>query len=369
MIESSTSQAASEERFQQYVKEVVLRLLGRNAQPAAWELLEHVEREAGFKACWELETVLKELVNDPDQTRMLRAYVDSLLKSGDLSQALRDEEPPRSQVWSSIDELLRVSALYRSTQKFQEMISFMARFKDYSPYNNMLVHMQNPSCGYYATQKDWYRRFQRTLKEDARPMLILAPMHPVLMVYDLDQTVGPSLPKHLEEFAHFKGAWNPAWLERAVENAENHYHIRVDFKTLSTTHAGFAINGVYFGDSKMRIAIHDGLDEPSRFGVLCHELAHILSGHLGCDQDHWWPSRMGLGLHTIEIEAEAAAYIVTSRLGLEGASASYVSGHMKGGQLPKSVSLDTIAKVSGRIERMAKKKLDRRKSQFSMPVL
>lgn len=60
--------------------------------------------------------------------------------------------------------------------------------------------------------------------------------------------------------------------------------------------------------------------------VLCHELAHILSGHLGCDQGHWWPSRMGLGLHTIGIEAEAATCIVTSRLVLEGASVSHVSG-------------------------------------------
>jgi hypothetical protein len=52
-------------------------------------------------------------------------------------------------------------------------------------------------------------------------------------------------------------------------------------------------------DWKMRVAIHDDLDGPSRLGVLCHELAHILSGYLGCDRDYWWPSRIDLSHHAI----------------------------------------------------------------------
>jgi len=40
----------------------------------------------------------------------------------------------------------------------------------------MLVRLQNPTCGFYATERDWDDRFGRNLKEDARPMLILAPM-------------------------------------------------------------------------------------------------------------------------------------------------------------------------------------------------
>jgi hypothetical protein len=30
------------------------------------------------------------------------------------------------------------------------------------------------------------------------------------------------------------------------------------------------------------------LGEPSKYGTLCHELAHIYLGHLGADRDHWW---------------------------------------------------------------------------------
>jgi hypothetical protein len=52
---------------------------------------------------------------------------------------------------------------------------------------------------------------------------------------------------------------------------------------------------------------HDGLDEPSRFGVLCHELAHVLLGHLGSDLDRWWPARANLDHATVEIEASLPA--------------------------------------------------------------
>src|SRR5437773_10718864 len=105
----------------------------------------------------------------------------------------------------------------------------------------------------------------------------------------------------------------------------------------------------------MRIVVHSGLDETSRFGVLCHELAHVLSGHLGCDWDQWWPARGNLDHATVEIEAEAAAYIVASRFGLSGSSAAYLSRHLKDqAVVPPTVSLDTIAKVAGYIERMAR---------------
>ncbi len=65
----------------------------------------------------------------------------------------------------------------------------------------------------------------------------------------------------------------------------------------------------------------EGLDPPSRYGVSCHELAHILLGHPGADRDHWWPGRSTLSLATVEIEAEAAACIVSTGFGLSGASA------------------------------------------------
>ncbi len=273
----------------------------------------------------------------------------------------------RKPIASTVDDLLRASAAYRSSAMFQETVTFLAKFREYAPYNNLLVRTQNPSCSYYATEKDWKRRFGRTLREDARPMLILAPMHPVLLVYDVDQTEGRALPEELRNFAHFRHLpgrnpeWNPDRLQQTIDNAERRDRVRVDFRTLSSTHAGFAATASHPGPWKMRIVIHEGLDETSRFGVLCHELAHVFSGHLGSDEDHWWPDRRDLGHEAREIEAEAASYIVTDRLGLEGESASYVSHHMKEGRPPGEVSLELITRVANRIERMARGRLRTRR--------
>ena len=105
-------------------------------------------------------------------------------------------------------------------------------------------------------------------------------------------------------------------------------------------------------------------DESSKFGVLCHELAHIYLGHLGNDKDHWWPSRRELSHHTVEIEAEATAFIVASRFGLDGGSARYVSRHLGNDPVPASVSLDLVAKTASRLERMAKEKLKARRDRL-----
>jgi len=333
--------------------ELIVGILRRRQQPSAPELLEQIERKLGLEARWDLAAVVTLLADDPDLVRAERQYLQGMITSGDIEKALRGEGAAESHVVSTIDILLRQSQQYRSSLAFQEMIEFMGRFRDYAPYNNMLVRLQNPSCSFYATARDWRDRFDRSLKEDARPLLILAPMHPVMLVYDLDQTEGEKLPAELTAFATFQGQWNPEWLSNTLENA-GRYHIQVDFKPLSSTHGGFATIARGTGGWKMRIAVHDKLREPDRFGVLCHELAHIFLGHLGADHDNWWPSRTNLERAAVEVEAEAVAFIVTSHLGLAGSSAAYVSRYLKGGEVPAAISMDNVAKVAGKIERMAK---------------
>lgn len=63
---------------------------------------------------------------------------------------------------------------------------------------------------------------------------------------------------------------------------------------------------------------------------------------------------MNLNHRSVEIEAEASAYIVTQQLGLHGTSHAYVSRHLTDADsLPEGVSIDNIAKVSGKIHQMA----------------
>ena len=339
------------------VVDVLIWVLSKHEQPSAWDLVSVIERELGWKSRWCVKEAVGELKSRSNSTRAWRAYLESLTKSGDLGAVLKGVDAPRKEIASSVDSLLRHSKVYQSSEQFREMVCFMARFKDYAPYNNMLVRLQNPTCSFYATERDWQDRFGRTLKEDARPILILAPMHPVMLVYALDETEGKDLPEELNSFASYQGQWNPDWLQRTVRNAAVRDRIRVNFKILSSTNAGFATLARGTGEWKMRIAIHSQLDGPSQFGTLCHELAHIYLGHLGTDREHWWPSRTDLDSRAVEIEAESTAFLVTTRLGLVGSSAEYVSRYLDGRPLPSSVSLDQVAKVASRIEQMSNVKL------------
>lgn len=342
--------------FESGVVALIEELLGQPQQPSANELLITCTQQLGAWVKEDIKGAVLQLLGNNNLPAFKKHYLQHMIEDRSLDIAIAGENDclDRKAIETGIDRLVANSRAYRKSNDFQEMINFMGKFRDYAPYNNMLVRIQNPSCGFYATALDWERRFERKIKEDARPMLILAPMHPVMLVYDVDQTEGKDLPKGYNEFAKFNGDWDNKWLEKLTENANRH-KIRIDYKTLSSSNAGFATHASRDTEWKMRIAIHDQLDNPSRFGVLVHEIAHILLGHLGGDKDLWWPSRMNLDHHSMEIEAEATAFIVTQQLGLQGSSAAYVSRHLKNEErLPEGVSLDNVGKVSGKIGQMAK---------------
>ncbi len=187
------------------VERFIRDVLARRRQPSARELLSDIETALGLPARWHVSALVRKLEGDPGLTRAHRDYLRSLL-DGDLARALRGEGAPDAEMVSSIDHLVRQSRVYRASEAFKDMVQFMARFRDYAPYNNM--------------------------------------------------------------------------------------------------------------------------------------------------QDRWWPGRADLDHHSVEIEAEAVAYLVTSRLGLEGTSAEYISRHLGAGDIPAGVSIDHIAKTAGQLERM-----------------
>ncbi len=278
--------------------------------------------------------------------RYNREYLDTVRCDEEIDEVLRGGAKPSQEHKSTLDDLFRKSRAYRSSAAFREMIEFAAKFREYAPYNNMPVKIQNPSCGFYTTEKDWMRKFSRSVIDDAKPMLILAPMHPVMLVYDLDSTKGPPLPDELRPFTQTKGDFDSQIVERRLTNAARD-QILVQFKSLSSTHAGLATTRLSDSDYKMRIVIHDHLDKRSRYSVLCHELAHIYLGHLGTDKDNWWPCRINLTHSTVEIEAEAVSYIVSTRVGLKSPSDSYLSSHLRDDGLPESISVELISKWRG----------------------
>lgn len=348
--------------FELIVSDCILEILRSAQQPTASELLSALEKKYGWRVRQSLIGVVQSLRDDKEVEGYLRDYLRSTLTDDELTSALRGGVKPSKEFASTVDDLFRKSVTYRNSAEFRKAVEFSAKFRDYAPFNNMLVKVQNPSCGFYATAKDWRERFERTIKEDARPMLILAPMHPVMLVFDLDSTDGKPLPDKFENFAQADGEWNPNILGRTAQNAQRD-GILIQRKKLSSTHGGFATTEVRDAEWKRRIVTHAELDDKSAYAILCHELAHIYLGHLGGDEDGWWPSRINLTHATVEIEAEAVAYIVCLRAGLKASSEAYLSSYLTTTAVPESVSLELIAKVAGKLEEMGRGKLPPRKTK------
>jgi len=325
-------------------------------QGSAAELLRAVEEEAGWPARLCLPEILAKLRLDRNAPEAERKFLLYTLSEASVVEALAGGLPPHSEHESSLDELFGRSRRYRRSRKFADAVQFIAKFHEYSPFNNMLVFLQNPLATYFATASHWHKAFGRTIKDEARGMIILAPRTPVLLVYDVADTEGAPLPDKLESFTKTSGLFNPAILDRTIKNCERD-RIRVERKPMGQLRGGFSTGRVNEPGWKMRIGLRDTLNEADAYAVLCHELAHIFLGHLGADKAGGWPYRLNLRHNVAEIEAESVAHIVCRRAGLRTHSAEYLSSFMEDNDDLDSISIDLVSRTAGRIEEMGRRLL------------
>lgn len=96
-----------------------------------------------------------------------------------------------------LDDLLGSIQDFQNSREFFDLLKFMGRFTQYSPFNCALLYIQNPKVTYVATPAQWRNKHHRTVKPHSRPMVILAPMRPVMFVYDMVDTEGPPVPDYI----------------------------------------------------------------------------------------------------------------------------------------------------------------------------
>jgi hypothetical protein len=351
--------APSPESIQRQTSDFVRQwLVHRQGSPA--ELVRGLEEHVGWPARHVVLAVLAALRAKKDLPPADRKFLNYTLADGAVREALAGGAGPNAEHQSSLDELFSHSRRYRRSAKFAEAVEFISKFRDYSPFNNMLVFLQNPLTAYFATASHWQKAFRRTIKDEARGLVILAPRTPVLIVYDIDDTEGPPLPGKLQVFTQTSGPFNPIILDRTLKNCERD-QIQIERKTMGALRGGFATARVQHKMYKMRIALREELAPAAAYAVLCHELAHIYLGHLGADKEGWWPYRLNLPHAATEIEAEAVAHIVCRRAGLRTHSAEYLASFVEDETDLESISLDLVSRVAARVEDMGGRLLPPRK--------
>lgn len=288
----------------------------------------------------------------------------------------------RAETRAALDELFLAARRYQSSAEFMGLVQFVTKFRRYSPFNAMLVHVQRPGAAYCAPANRWRSQYGRRIKKGATPMVILQPMGPVMFVFDVGDTEAlpgaVPLPVPVEDPFGARGGRVGLELPRTLENARRDGVRTEERPALGNQLAGFitvrvgAAATVEF-PTRVRppqsvsvpvgydVVLHSGAKSEAKYATLVHELAHLYCGHLGTPDDSWWPDRRGLGKEAREFEAESVSYLVCRRLGIETPSEGYLSGYMdKNNEVP-SISLDAVLRVAGLIESMGKRRLAKRK--------
>jgi hypothetical protein len=297
-----------------------------------------------------------------------------------------DDQPTHSESFESLkalDELFLIAGQFTTRADYADLLRFIARFRMYSPFNAMLVHTQMPGATYVATPKRWRQQYRRTIRPGARPITILQPKGPVLFVFDVSDTSplpgAPELPESITNpFAIHRGK-ETGELDKTIDNAKRD-GVRVHQREFGSQHAGqiqpantrdvFRLpEGPLFKEKRETVPVRYELllnfrqTREEQYATLVHELGHLYCGHLGTQNQKYWPDRRrSLDRQVVECEAESISYLVCTRLGIETPSAEYLADYLnEGGKMP-SISLETVIKMAGLIQRMGQSRLPLRKS-------
>lgn len=284
---------------------------------------------------------------------------------------------------AALDELFTLTKLYRSKSSFHELVHFIARFRFYSPYNAMLVHLQMPGARFVASPSRWKKNFGRSIRPGARPLVILQPRGPVMFVFDVKDTEpdrnAPPLPMEVTNPFAVEYGRVGRQLEMTISNAVRD-GVRITERDAGSQSAGqigatkasaklkFQVKSIpepEFIDVPLRyeLLLNRDHSREEKFATLAHELAHLYCGHIGTPNPDWWMDRSGQETKLQEFEAESVCYLVCERIGVKNPSAQYLSGYLKeDGEIPP-ISLEGVMKAAGLIEQMGQSRMKPRKEK------
>ena len=254
---------------------------------------------------------------------------------------------------SLLADLLERSRLYHTSKDYLELLAFVSRLRNFAPFNAMLLQIQRPGLTYAASEYDWRTRFNRTINEDARPLLILWPFGPVAFVYDVLDTQGDALPEDVSQTFHAMGPITEADIQKAIKGLENR-GINVKLIDSGDANAG-KIEAKRRSTAKKerpdyQIRLNKNHECNVQFVTLVHELGHLYLGHLGPDKYLSIDQRPKIDHPHRELEAESLAYLVCKRRGVASKSESYLANYVKVNVTVGSFDFYLLTKAAGQVE-------------------
>ncbi len=267
-------------------------------------------------------------------------------------------------VHNPVDEVFAASTRFRDSRNVIDLLRFIARFTGYSAFNGLLIYAQNSSASYVATARSWKQKCGRQPKIDASPIVILAPMAPIIFVFDIQDTEGPPVPASLLQPRKIPSQQ----LEKIYSNTRHNcgvHGIAVFEKSTAdgtvdpTSRITPALRKKYQDltmqkDTSYLILVDESQSLENKYSTLVHELGHIFCGHLGIDRHAWWPERQTSDINGEEIEADAVAFLTCKRLGLLASSDGHLANYIKINPELPVFSLNAVLQSVGYLEEMGK---------------
>lgn len=269
---------------------------------------------------------------------------------------------------SNLDLLWQNVKSYRSSKNFMAVMKACSRFRHLAPYNAMLVEMQRPGARYVLTGKEWRRRFDRGIKPNARPLIVLVPFGPVDFLFEISDTYplktdlfSETDDDILEEIAapyKTRKEVSDKILLATIERLPIHgiaidtslitgvdYAAQIELLTNNSHFIDFSIGKKQnlHWQANYLLSVNKNAQKGECFASICHELGHLFCQHL-IAPPNWekWQVRK-LSHAAKEFEAESVAWLICERLGIGNPSEKYLSNYLtNNNEIPIEVSIERI---------------------------
>jgi hypothetical protein len=269
----------------------------------------------------------------------------------------------------SIGEMIDLAIELGYASDIGDLIDQASAVRGHRLFNSLLAVLQRPRAKWMLSRQEWLRTWQRTVRPDAQPLVLLLNWGPVQFLFDVSQTESlpgaPNLPLGLDNpysMEHAKGSdFALGW---AIANAK-HDGIRV-----LEAQRGFSSAGcIRSPRSKATVIAEwpDGRSAPQRLDVrfelmlnatynateklatIAHELGHLYCGHLDALKNDWWPSRTGLDETQREFEAESVARLAFRRIAPKAQLPDHLAQYFESGAPLPTNGWDVVIAAADRV--------------------
>ena len=279
----------------------------------------------------------------------------------------------------SIHYMVDAALAFGNVRGLDELLDRVAGFRQYKPYNALLVLLQRPGASFVLPAHVWGEKYGRVILPNQQPLVMLQPGGPVMFLFDVSQTEegkdSRPLPLHLRNPYGMKEIPDAAnALEWVVQNAKQD-GVRVlesgrglGFAGCVQRAAGAASQPVIVAlrpptetvvGVQYDLALNRSSSPTEQLATLAHELGHLYCGHLGTHVSELWPDesfwadRSDLSHEDEELEAESVARLVFRSLAPESELPPHLEQYFAVVPDLAGLDLERVLTAAGRVVEMA----------------